>query len=166
MRREYLTLPEAGGRGFVPRFLQRRSLTQFAGGLLPEILSLPVGDRLRERLRSIGVTGNRLSLDGLSSPAPVAAAGDTVQDLSVLDARKLLRLALMERLKAELREISESSIPYGRYLEICSRACENVDQGLEFAKMMDDSGSVIVLGNVVFLRPEQVNRASVPSGET
>ena len=62
----------------------------------------------------------------------------------------------MEKLKAKLREIPKSSISYSEFVRVCVQGCENEDQGAEFAKMLDDSGNVIVLGNVVFLRPEQV----------
>lgn len=155
LRREYFTSPEFREGGFLRRFLQRRSLNQATAGMPPEILSIPVGDRLRERLRGMSAPGHRLRLDGLSPPAP--AASDPAYGLSVAEARTLLRLARIERLKSELRGISESSITYGEYLKICKQACENEDEGKELAKTMDESGNVIVLGNVVFLRPEQVN---------
>ena len=51
----------------------------------------------------------------------------------------------------ESDSVERSGVPEHR-----RRGCENEDQGAEFAKMLDDSGNVIVLGNVVFLRPEQV----------
>ena len=34
--------------------------------------------------------------------------------------------------------------------------CSNIDQGLDLVKAFDDFGSLIVLGNVVFLKIEQV----------
>ncbi|KAK4751412.1 hypothetical protein SAY87_004894 [Trapa incisa] len=157
LRREYFTSPESPEGGILRRFFQRRSLTQAAAGVLPDFLSFPVGDRLRERLRSIGTPGHRLRLDGLSRPthASVVPQGG----LSVVEARKLLKLACMERLKSKLRAISESSITYEQYLKICNQACENEDQAVELAKTMDETGNVIVLGNTVFLRPEQVAKS-------
>ncbi|TKY57744.1 Calcium uniporter protein 4 [Spatholobus suberectus] len=65
----------------------------------------------------------------------------------------------MEKVKAKLRNVPESSIPYSEFLRICVESCENRDQGAEFAKILDDSGNVIVLGNAVFLRPEQVAKS-------
>ena len=62
----------------------------------------------------------------------------------------------MEKLKVKLREIPKTSISYSEFVRICVEGCKNEDQGAEFAKMLDESGNVIVLGNVVFLRPEQV----------
>ncbi|KAL5558097.1 hypothetical protein UlMin_034308 [Ulmus minor] len=79
--------------------------------------------------------------------------------LSVSDARKILRLSQVEKLKAKLREIPKSSISYSDFSRICVESCENQDQGNEFAKMLDESGNVIVLGNIVFLRPEQVAKS-------
>nr|DAD41438.1 TPA_asm: hypothetical protein HUJ06_015761 [Nelumbo nucifera] len=35
------------------------------------------------------------------------------------------------------------------------KGCSNCDQGLELAKMLDQSGTIIVLGDCVFLRPEE-----------
>ncbi|KAK4779396.1 hypothetical protein SAY86_006924 [Trapa natans] len=143
--------------GFLWRFLHRRTLTQAAASVLPEFLSLPVGDRLRERLKSIGASGHRLRLEDLSPPVP--ASGQSSGRLSVAEARKLLRLASMERLKSELRAISESSITYEQYLKICNQASENEDKAIELAKTMDEAGNVIVLGEVVFLRPEQIAKS-------
>lgn len=75
---------------------------------------------------------------------------------TINDARKILRLSRVEKLKARLREIPRTSIFHSEYIGICVDACEDVDEGAELAKMLDESGNVIVLGNVVFLRPEQV----------
>lgn len=121
---------------------------------------MPVGDKLRERLRAMNITGDHLRLDGLSPPAKEPdSSGDSVYGMTVNDARKILRLAQMEKLRAKLRQIPQSSISYSEFLRICAEGCENEDQGVEFAKMLDESGNVIVLGNVVFLRPEQVAKS-------
>lgn len=128
---------------------------------LPEFLSLPVGEKLREKLRGINITGDRLKLDGLSPPVPADSA-DTPYGISVHDARKILRVSQMEKLKAKLGEIQRSSISYSEFVGICVEVCENEDQGVEYAKTFDESGNVIVLGNVVFLRPEQVQIYSGP----
>ncbi|KAK4781948.1 hypothetical protein SAY86_016050 [Trapa natans] len=146
LRREYFTSPETPEGGILRRFFQRRSLTQAAAGVLPDFLSFPVGDRLRERLRSIGTPGHRLRLDGLSPPTHASVVPQ--DGLSVVEARKLLKLACMERLKSKLRAISESSITYEQYLKICNQACENEDHAVELAKTMDEIGNVIVLGNI------------------
>ncbi|KAF5790739.1 putative MCU family protein [Helianthus annuus] len=40
-------------------------------------------------------------------------------------------------------------------IPICVEGCANRDLGLDLAKGLDDSGFVIVLGDVMFLKPEQ-----------
>ncbi|KAL3734107.1 hypothetical protein ACJRO7_023455 [Eucalyptus globulus] len=157
--REYLTSPETAKKGLFRRFLQRRAINQAAGPRLPEFLSLPVGDKLRERLRSLdglGGGGERLRLGGL--PPPVD--GGPLGGVSVGDARKLLRLSRAEMIKAKLREIDASSISYEEFRRICDQACGagREEEGAEFAKALDESGNVIVHGNVVILRPEQVTK--------
>lgn len=80
--------------------------------------------------------------------------------ISVQDARKLLRISQMEKLKARLREIPSSLISYDEFAQVCLERCETDAQGLEMAKKLDQSENVIFLGNVVFLRPEQVYKTS------
>uniref|UniRef100_A0A151UDW8 Uncharacterized protein n=1 Tax=Cajanus cajan TaxID=3821 RepID=A0A151UDW8_CAJCA len=46
---------------------------------------------------------------------------------------------------------------YSELVRLCSEHCSDEDQALNVAKMFDDSASVIIIGDVVFLRPEQVN---------
>ncbi|XP_030545432.2 calcium uniporter protein 4, mitochondrial-like [Rhodamnia argentea] len=156
--REYLTSPKAAEKGLFRRFLQRRAINQAAGARLPEFLSLPVGDKLREKLRSLNGLGggDRLQLGGLSPPV----AGDPLAGVTIGDARKLLRLSRAETIKAKLREIDARSISYDEFVRICDQACGGGEaEGAEFAKALDESGNVIVLGNVVFLRPEQVAKS-------
>ncbi|KAJ9186624.1 hypothetical protein P3X46_002172 [Hevea brasiliensis] len=153
---EYLTLPESSEKGCFRRFLHRKAINQ-----LPEFLSLPVGEKLREKLKGINnITGERLRLDGLASPVKETVAKDpNLFGFSIEDARKLLRLSLVEKLKAKLREIPRSSISYSEFVQMCVEECGNENQGIEFAKTLDQSGNVIVMGNIVFLRPEQVAKS-------
>ncbi|BBG94941.1 Protein of unknown function D, partial [Prunus dulcis] len=152
--REYLTATGSAGKGFFRRFLHRRALNQSAK--LPEFLTIPVGEKLREKLRGINISSDRLRLAGLSRPQPdLATPDDALYGISVSDAKKILRLSQVEKLKAKLREIPESSISYSEFVRICVEGCEGEEQGAEFSKMLDESGNVIVLGNLVFLRPEQ-----------
>ncbi|KAI3937712.1 hypothetical protein MKW92_031723 [Papaver armeniacum] len=115
--------------------------------------SLPVGENLIEKLKSINSIGKaRIRLDGLIPPPspvppPVKKGLDYLDGISVKDAKKLLKLAHLE------------IITYSEFVDICVAGSISHDQGLEFAKMLDDSGSVIVLGNIVFLHPEEVTRA-------
>ncbi|XP_011017292.1 PREDICTED: calcium uniporter protein 4, mitochondrial-like [Populus euphratica] len=132
--------------GFFRRFLHRRAVSQF-----PEFMSMPVGEKLREKL----ISGDRLHLDGLTRPEEIAGEANKF-GISVENAKKILRFSLVEKLKAKLREIPRGSICYSEFVKICVDECGNEGQGVELAKLLDQSGNVIVLGNIVFLRPEQV----------
>ncbi|KAJ4841074.1 hypothetical protein Tsubulata_031328 [Turnera subulata] len=158
-QREYLTSPDTPKRGLLRRFLHRKTVTQ-----LPEFLSVPVGDRLREKLSNI-TGGDRLHLDGIAPPPPPPATKTDSSStatargfgITVEEAKKLLRISQLERMKSRLRGIPESSISYKEFVNICHEECGwNKEQGLEFAKLLDQSGNVIVLGDIVFLRPDQV----------
>lgn len=156
LNQEFISSPNSSSTGFFRRFLQqRREIFQSAANELPKFLSLPVGDKLREKLKLIN--SERLHFDGLVPPSPsrVPESGGT----SVVDVRKVLRCAQLEKLRFRLREIPTNSISYYEFMNICSDECENREQGLEFAKMLDESGSVIILSNVVFLRPDQVAKS-------
>ncbi|XP_057501863.1 calcium uniporter protein 4, mitochondrial-like [Actinidia eriantha] len=156
--RELLTSPDSADSGFFRRFLQSRAINQAAK--LPEFLSIPVGDRLREKLKSMNVPGNRLHLDGLSPPVPSSReSSDSIDGITVHEARKIMRSAQLQKVRSALREIPANSISYSDYVETCVDVCSNRDQGVEVAKKLDESGNVIVLGNVVFLRPEQVAKS-------
>lgn len=113
---------------------------------------MPIGENLLNVLRGVDIARERIQLDGLRPPATSESEGS----LTVEDARKLLRLSQLEMVKTKLREIKKSCISYNELIEICVEGCSNMEQGLEFAKMLDESGTVIALGNVVFLRPDQV----------
>ncbi|XP_065869112.1 calcium uniporter protein 4, mitochondrial-like [Euphorbia lathyris] len=152
IHKEYLNPPE---RGFFCGFLHRRSINQ-----LPKFLSMPIREKLKERLKSI--TGDGICFDGLalSPPAKESEATDlNCFRISVEEARKILRLSQMEKLKSKLRKIWETSIQYHEFVQICVEECGNEIQGVEFAKTLDQCGNVIVLGSIVFLRPEQVAKS-------
>ncbi|TYJ35047.1 hypothetical protein E1A91_A05G209900v1 [Gossypium mustelinum] len=155
-RREYVALPDSGERGFFRRFFHLRPLEQPSPGF-PKIFSVPVGEKLIEKLRGINISGNQLRLEGITQPRPLPM--DARAKVSVEDARKLLRASQIQKLKAKLREIPKSSISYYEFVQICLDGCGNEAQGLELAKVLDHSGNVIVLGNVVFLRPEELAKS-------
>ncbi|KAG4931693.1 hypothetical protein JHK86_048654 [Glycine max] len=50
--------------------------------------------------------------------------------MSVSDARKILRASQMEKVKANLMNVSESSFPYSEFLGSCVEACENREKVL------------------------------------
>ncbi|KAI3761184.1 hypothetical protein L1987_51595 [Smallanthus sonchifolius] len=144
--------------GFFRRFLQRRKINQSSSMSLPELFFLPVGEKLREKLNIS--YGERLRLDGLRSPAterpPVSV--DSV-GISVKDARKILRFSQLQKVRSAVKQIPTNSISYSEFLAVCINTCSNNEQGLEFSKMLDEAGDVIVLGNVVFLRPDQLAKS-------
>ncbi|KAK1291987.1 hypothetical protein QJS10_CPB17g02588 [Acorus calamus] len=117
--------------------------------LPPEILSLPVGDRLIERLREMN--GDRIRLEGLEPPPP--------PPISVAEARKLLRVSKMEAAKTRLRRVSRSCVSFSEFVRICGEGTDGQDHAREIARALDEAGSVIVLGDLVFLRPDQVAKA-------
>lgn len=147
--------PDPGDDRVHGRFLQSRPIYQSAAAAAstaPDLRSFPRGEKLLDKLRDMDIGRNRVRLDGLVRPPQEAATGGK---LTVDDARKLLRLSQLETLKSNLRRIQKDSIPLEEFVQICSESSGNREQGLGFAKMLDESGTVIVLGNVVFLRPDQ-----------
>ncbi|XP_023523255.1 calcium uniporter protein 4, mitochondrial [Cucurbita pepo subsp. pepo] len=161
-RRDYISPPpDSAGKSVFRRFLQRRAIYHSpSAARIPELLTLPLGDDLREKLGGRNISADRIRLDGLIPPSSfdnersVSGCG-----ISIDDARKIIRLSQIEKLKAKLRNIQKSSISYSEFFRICVEDCGNKDQGAEFAKLLDESGSVIVIGNIVFLRPDQVAKS-------
>lgn len=137
--------PDPGDDGVFRRYLHRHSAAS-AVGLLPA-----VGNTLLEKLRGIDITKKRIKLDGLIPPAAATDEGE----VTVAEVKKILRLAHMEKVKSRLRQIKGGCVSYTNFLEICAEECSNRDLGLEFAKILDESGAVIVIGNNVFLQPHQ-----------
>ncbi|EAZ16589.1 hypothetical protein OsJ_32063 [Oryza sativa Japonica Group] len=110
----------------------------------------------------------RINLDGLVPPAPpqthptVAreerASASAVAGLTVEEARKVLRATQMEAARARLRASGAGTVPYAEFLRLCCDAA-GAESGASVARALDESGSVIVLGKTVFLRPEMVVKA-------
>ena len=119
------------------------------------MMKMPFGESLREKLRE----NDRIRLDGLLPP-PVkhAAAAEKTEalGLTVRDVKKLLRAAQIEVVKTKLMETGKSWISYNEFVGLCNDSCLDPAQGPWIAKMLDDSGNVIVLGDYVCLRPDQV----------
>lgn len=80
--------------------------------------------------------------------------------ISFNDARKLLRLDQAARLRLALHARFQTmrSRAYSDKVRLCVKKYgDNEKQGREFAKLMNVYGNVVILGNVVFTRPEKVN---------
>lgn len=102
----------------------------------------------------MSVAGYQLPCLEVDKVAPAEEGGLCV---SAADAKRVMRLVKMEGVRERLRNIPASTVPYGEFLKICVEACGCGEMGAEFAKALDDSGNVIVLGALVFLRPDQVH---------
>lgn len=138
--------PDPGDDAVFRRFLHKSAI------LSPELRSPPpASGEIRRQLREMDIARNRIRLDGL---APPPESTDVVR---IEDARKLLRAAKLETVKSKLRKVPESCVSYSEFVRICEENCEDRDQAMKIAKMLDDSAAVIIVGDIVFLKPEQVN---------
>ncbi|KAM0949447.1 putative MCU family protein [Dioscorea sansibarensis] len=147
-------VPDSGvEEGLLRRILQRRPIFQAA---VPPDRWIPTGDRLIERIR--GLNQDRIRLDCLAPPPTAAEAEEKEEEVrgrvSMEEVKKVLRASQMETVRARLGEIPRSSIAYSEFLEICCQESGS-QHGMGIARALDESGAVIVLGNVVFLRPDQ-----------
>ena len=143
--------PDPGDSSIFRRFLYNRAVSRPA--LSPEVRSPSLGDNIIEKLKVMDIARNRICLDGLRIPP--AQKPDATERVTVEDARKLLKAAQLESVKSRLKGIQKSCISYSEFLRICGENCSDRDQASRIAKTLDDSATVIVLGDVVFLRPEQ-----------
>lgn len=137
--------PGDNGNGIFRRFLHKRAVFS------PEARQMPVGEALVEKLRGIRVPKDRINLEGLIPHPPAEEA----VGLSVDEARKLLMVAQLEVVKSRLRNTGKIWIAYPEYVKICREGCLDSDEGLRVSRLLDECGTVIILGNVVVLRPEQ-----------
>ncbi|TVU32138.1 hypothetical protein EJB05_23857 [Eragrostis curvula] len=119
---------------------------------------------LADQIRDLGLGFPRINLDGLVPPAapPAKAARDAAAappaSLTVEEARKVLRATQMEAARERLRASGAGAVSYAEYLRLCCDAA-GPDAGPSVARALDESGSVIVLGKTVFLRPDMVVKA-------
>lgn len=92
--------------------------------------------------------GHRIRLEYLSLP-------DEEQRVTVSQARKALRAAQMEAVREKLKGLGRSCISYAEFGQICGNV-PGIETSTGLAKTLDESGAVVVFGDVVFLRPEMV----------
>lgn len=139
--------------------ISRRFLHKISMKGIDTTLNMPIGESLMKKLREMDVNKDRIRLDGLSHP--MAEEEDEVEKeplgLTVQDAKKLLRAAQIEVVKTKLMETGKIWVPYSDFVRVCSDYSLDPSQGSLIAKLLDDSGNVIVLGNSVCIRPDQVN---------
>ncbi|KAM0970536.1 hypothetical protein ACFX15_017990 [Malus domestica] len=156
--RETRIAPDPGDNAIFRRFLHKRSS---AGNFQKqEIWSLPMGANLMEKLKVVAIGRDRIRLDGLAPPEPEWKSSPMEKSgLTTEETKKLLRVAQLEAVKSKLREVQKSWVSYPEFVGICREGCADPDMGIGFAKSLDENGSVIVLGNSVCLRPEQIAKA-------
>ncbi|KAG2308187.1 hypothetical protein Bca52824_027935 [Brassica carinata] len=139
--------PEPGDSGISRRFFNNTAVIR------PEIMQMPVGESLIEKLREIDGSKDRIRLDRIAPPMTETPS------LTVEDTRKVLRAAQMEMVKRKLRETGRSWMAYSEFVSVCGEASSDPEDGARIAKMLDDSANVIVLGGSVCLRPDQVTKS-------
>ncbi|XP_026384188.1 calcium uniporter protein 2, mitochondrial-like [Papaver somniferum] len=149
--REYVSVPDSTDQVFFRKFLQKRTFYQ------SDVQTLPNGENFMNKLKSMDINRDRVQLGTLNLPIHSLEKKNGIV-ISVDDAKKLFKLSQLETLKSTLRKIPQDSITYPEFLQICIDSTR-INQGSELAKALDESGSVIVLGNIVFLRPEQLTKA-------
>ncbi|XP_061374456.1 calcium uniporter protein 2, mitochondrial-like [Gastrolobium bilobum] len=142
--------PNPGDDGLFLRFLHKRPVFQ------PELRSPQLAGNLVDKLRDMDNARNRIRLEGLKPPAE--KPNGMKEGMTIEDARKLLKAAQVELVKSRLMETRKSSITFSEFIRICSENSSDQDQAVRIAKTLDDSAAVIVLGDVVFLRPDQVTK--------
>nr|XP_043618160.1 calcium uniporter protein 2, mitochondrial-like [Erigeron canadensis] len=138
---------DPGENSIFRRFLQRRPLyLSRTESPLPQILR-PGGEKLLETLNEMDIARNRIRLE-------------MEPQFTVADAKKILKISQLETVKLKLKSSQKNHVSYDEFVQICVDGCgNNRDQGVDVANVLDNSGFVIVLGNVVFLKPKQVVKA-------
>ncbi|KAJ6420014.1 hypothetical protein OIU84_030021 [Salix udensis] len=148
------TIPHHPGESRIFRRLFHRPAS-----FSPDILKLPIGEGLIDRIRGFDIVKDRIRWDGLSPPPMVMEEVAAEEGLTAEDARKLLKVAQLEGLKLRLREMEKTWISYSEFVRVCSEGCSDLEYGVRVARNLDESGTVVVLGNLVLLKPEQVLKA-------
>lgn len=142
---------------------QRRHLFQYhsspaassADGCLGR--SFPVGEKLLDRIRVIN--GERtLRLEGFVPPAQVARNNITAED-----ARRVIRAAQVRAARERVMAVQRSCVSYPEFVEIVRESTSSVEwlrttekDAIELSKLLDSSGAVLKIGNLVFLHPDPV----------
>ncbi|KAJ6792493.1 calcium uniporter protein 2, mitochondrial-like isoform X1 [Iris pallida] len=113
----------------------------------------PSAGRLLDRIRVL--SPDRIRLDCLRPPLN---PNPNPNPMSAREVRKVLRAAQMEAARSRLVETGRSCVSHDEFVGICCEA-SNSEQGPAIAKSLDESGAVVVFGNLVLLRPDQIAKA-------
>ncbi|CAN8264074.1 unnamed protein product [Cochlearia groenlandica] len=149
----------AGYSGLRRRFLHKSTLFS------PEILPRGASSMIEKLLT---LSNNRIRFDEMLPP-PTSDKTTTPGVVTVEDVKKLMRAAEMEPVKSRLRDIGENWITYSEFVRVCGENNSDHEQANRVANTLDQSGNVIVLGNLVCLKPEELTNAVaglIPMKET
>ncbi|CAI0554580.1 unnamed protein product [Linum tenue] len=149
--------PDPGDNAGFRRLFHRKAAAGTAERPLAKPFQVGAGGNLMEKLRVFDIVRDRVRLDGLVPPPPVVNGSE--EELTVDDAKKLLRVARLEMVKSKLRDAERNWMPRSEFVRICGEVCSDPDETNRVARALDESGTVIVLGDAVFLKPKQVVKA-------
>eukprot|EP01018_Ginkgo_biloba_P025848 Gb_27530 [translate_table: standard] len=143
--------PAFGSQSFVqkrvPWCLHRRELFQVGQSQVhPTVF---YGDKMRDQLQKMNADSeDRLCLQNVHPPKG---------QLSVEEARKLLRFVQLEALKTRLHGIPNVCISHKELLDICMGFTGNssMEEAKVMAKSLDQSGEILVLRHNAYLHPHQ-----------
>ncbi|KAJ8764389.1 hypothetical protein K2173_006129 [Erythroxylum novogranatense] len=139
--------PDPGDHGMFRRLFHRKAIFQ------PEILPMQIGEKLKDKLKAFDVTKDRIRLDRFFPPEMWKA---DKEGLTIEGTRKLLRVAQLELMKSRLRQMDKTWITYSEFVQTIGEVCSDPEQAKGVANTLDESGSVLVIGDVVYLKPEKV----------
>ncbi|KAM7272894.1 hypothetical protein ACFE04_027558 [Oxalis oulophora] len=88
-------------------------------------------------------------------PAIIVNSLDSIL-ITVEDTKKLVKLVCVAKLRAKLKEIPDAQISYAEFVRICVEESYDENQGMKYARLLEEQGNVIIMGNIMFLRPDQV----------
>lgn len=102
--------------------------------------------------------------DSLNGLGRLVREGD---DMSITEAKKLMRLVNVEALKMKLGVEGKEVIGYSELLKACERMgiARSLDEAASFARVLDEAGVVLLFRDNVYLHPDKVVdlvRRSVP----
>lgn len=116
--------------------------------------STPVihGDRWRRDLQNLNKAARERPLLEVTRPSESSIS------ISPEERRRLLRFLQIDSLRKSLRQIPHACISRKELLQICMDSAGQ-EGAKEIAKSLDESGEILIIGDRVYLRPEQVARA-------
>lgn len=130
--------------GHPPRFLCRREQTQVSRSQFQSQLFPPsqLFFRWQEQLQDLN-------------------ARPPAGQISAEDGRRLLRLVRLEAVKNRLQRIHDDCISFDELLRVCMESVEgsSEEEARGIAKLLDESGHVLVFNNTVYLYPYKIARA-------